>query len=321
MSPRAWSWVALAIAAALPAFFYPVLLMKVLCFALFASAFNLLLGFAGLVSFGHAAFFAIAGYFCAYLARTHAVDPLLAIAAGTAMAAALGGAMGWLAIRRAGIYFSMITLALAQLVYFYLLQAPWTGAEDGLQGIPRGKLLGLIDLDDNRTMYYFVLSVCAGGLWLVYRTIHSPFGQVLAAIRDNEPRALSIGYDVARFKLLAFVLSAGLSGLAGALKVLSLQLASLADAHWHMSGEVILMVTLGGMGTVVGPVMGAAFVSALQHYLAGAGSWVTALMGLIFMVVVLLFRQGLAGELQALRKRWRNSRPASAATTLTKKEI
>lgn len=319
MSRRTWAWIALAIAAVLPAAVYPVFLMKLLCFALFASAFNLLIGFAGLVSFGHAAFFAASGYLCAHLARNHGVDPLLAISAGIAVAAVLGGAMGWLAIRRAGIYFSMITLALAQLVYFYLLQAPWTGAEDGLQGVPRGRLFGVVDLDGNLAMYYLVLALCGAGFWLVYRVIHSPFGQVLAAIRDNEPRAVSLGYDVARFKLLAFVLSAALSGLAGALKVLSLQLASLADAHWHMSGEVILMVTLGGLGTVTGPVVGAIFVTGLQHYLAGAGSWVTTLMGAIFMVVVLLFRNGLVGHVSALHGRWL-SRSLPAAARLSNKE-
>jgi len=284
-----------------PFLIYPTFLMKLLCFALFAAAFNLLLGFAGLLSFGHAAFFAVSAYVCGYLCKTLGATPELGILGGTAVAALLGLLFGSLAIRRSGIYFAMITLALAQLVYFLCVQFPFTGGEDGMQGIPRGRLFGLLDLSDNLTMYFFVLVVFLGGFWLIHRTIHSPFGQVLKAIRENEQRAISLGYAVERYKLLAFVLSATLTGLAGATKAIVFQLASLTDAHWHTSGQAVLMTLLGGMGTVLGPVLGAGIIVGLETQLADrVGSWVTVIMGAIFVVCVLLFRRGVVGELAAL---------------------
>lgn len=287
-----------------PYLIYPTFLMKVLCFALFACAFNLLLGFAGLLSFGHAAFLGSAAYVCGAVVQSFGVTPEVGILAGTATAAALGYLFGTLAIRRSGIYFAMITLALAQMVYFLALQLPFTGGEDGLQGVPRGRLFGLIDLSDNIAMYYLVFVIFVAGFWLVHRTIHSPFGQVLKAIRENEPRAISLGYDVARYKLLAFVLSATLAGLAGATKTLVFQLASLTDAHWHTSGEVVLMTLLGGLGTGLGPVVGAFTVVSLQNELADkVGSWVTVIMGGIFVICVLAFRRGIVGEAQALLRR------------------
>ncbi len=280
---------------------YPTFLMKVLCFALFASAFNLLLGFVGLLSFGHAAFFAFGAYVCGYLCKNLGAPPEVGILAGTASASMLGTVFGLLAIRRSGIYFAMITLALAQLVYFLEVQLPFTGGEDGLQGIPRGRLFGLIDLSDNMVMYFFVLAIYLAGFWLIHRTIHSPFGQILKAIRENEPRAISLGYAVDRYKLLAFVLSATLTGLAGATKAIVFQLASLTDADWHMSGEVVLMTLLGGLGTVLGPSVGALTIVGLQDLLADkVGSWVTVITGAIFVVCVLLFRRGIVGELRAL---------------------
>ena len=283
---------------------YPTFLMKLLCFALFACAFNLLLGFTGLLSFGHAAFFGGAGYVCGYVVKHWGVTPELGVLAGTAVAALLGFAFGALAIRRSGIYFAMITLALAQMVYFLALQLPFTGGEDGLQGVPRGHLFGLIDLSDNLAMYYFVFALFVAGFALILRTIHSPFGQVLKAIRENEPRALSLGYDVNRYKLLAFVISAGLAGMAGATKTLVFQLASLTDVHWHTSGEVVLMTLLGGLGTALGPVVGAGIIVTLQNELADkVGSWVSVIMGIIFIVCVLAFRRGIVGEIRALAKR------------------
>ena len=294
--------VVLAMAVVAPWLVYPTFLMKVLCFALFACAFNLLLGYAGLLSFGHAAFFGGSAYVCAGLAKHVGLTPELSILAGTAVAAMLGAVFGWLSIRRSGIYLTMITLALAQLVFFLALQLPFTGGEDGLQGVPRGKLFGLIDLGDNHAMYYFVLAVFLLGFWLIQRTVHSPYGQVLKAIRENEPRAISLGYDVNRYKLLAFVLSAALAGTAGALKALVFQLASLTDVHWHMSGEVVLMTLLGGLGTLFGPAVGALVIVALENELADkVGPWVTVIMGTIFVVCVLAFRRGLVGELLALR--------------------
>jgi branched-chain amino acid transport system permease protein len=285
-----------------PFLMYPTFLMKVLCFALFASAFNLLLGFAGLLSFGHAAFFGASAYVCGYFCKVLGVPPELAILSGTLFAGLLGTLFGLLAIRRAGIYFAMITLALSQLVYFLELQLPFTGGEDGLQGIPRGHLLGFINLSNNWAMYYFVLAIFLAGFWLIHRTIHSPFGQVLKAIRENEPRAISLGYAVDRYKLLAFVLSSTLAGLAGATKALVFQLASLTDAHWHTSGEVVLMTLLGGLGTVLGPSVGALTIVGLENQLADkVGSWVTVIMGGIFVICVLLFRRGIVGELAALR--------------------
>jgi branched-chain amino acid transport system permease protein len=297
-------WIVLiALGLVAPLLVYPVLVMKILCFALFACAFNLLLGYTGLLSFGHAAFLGWAGYACGYSVKELGFSPELGLLAGTATAAVLGFVFGSLAIRRAGIYFAMVTLALAQLMYFLALQFPFTGGEDGLQGVPRGHLFGLIDLADTMNMYYFVLAVFLGGFWLIDRTIHSPFGQVLKAIRENEPRAISLGYDVDRYKLLAFVLSAALSGLAGATKSLVFQLASLTDVHWHMSGEIVLMTLLGGMGTLFGPIVGAGVVVGLQNYGAELGQWVTVLTGTIFVLCVLAFRRGIVGELTALIRR------------------
>ena len=288
----------------LPFFVYPVLVMKVLCFALFACAFNLLLGYTGLLSFGHAAFFGTAAYVAGYAIKGWGFPPELGILAGAAASALLGWVVGSLAIRRTGIYFAMVTLALAQMVYFFFLQAPFTGGEDGLQGVPRGKLLGLISLANDLNLYYFVLAIFVFGFCLIHRTIHSPFGQILKAIRENEPRAISLGYDVAKYKLLAFVLSAGLAGLAGATKMLVFKFATLTDAHWHSSGEVVLMTILGGMGTVLGPVVGATVIVSLQNELADkVGSLVTVIMGTIFVICVLLFRRGIVGEISALYKR------------------
>jgi branched-chain amino acid transport system permease protein len=283
---------------------YPTFLMKLFCLALFACAFNLLLGFAGLLSFGHAAFLGTAGYVCGLMVRDVGVTPEVGILAGTVSAGLLGWLFGVLAIRRTGIYFAMITLALAQMVYFIVLQVKATGGEDGLQGVPRGHLFGLVDLSDNVAMYYLVYAVFSIGFFIIYRTIHSPFGQILKAIRENEPRAISLGYDVSRFKLMAFVISASLAGLAGATKTLVFQLASLSDVHWHMSGEVVLMTLLGGLGTILGPAVGSATIVTLQNELADkVGSWVTVIMGLIFVICVLAFRRGIVGEIQALIQR------------------
>ena len=278
---------------------YPVFVMQALCFALFACAFNLLIGFGGLLSFGHAMFLGTAGYVSAHVAKHWGVTPEIAILLGTASACLLGMITGALAIRRQGIYFAMITLALAQMIYFFCLQAPFTGGEDGIQAVPRGRLFGLIDLAQPLAMYYTVLAIFAGGFALIHRTIHSPFGQVLKAIRENEPRAISLGYDAERYKLLAFVLSATLAGLAGATKAIVFQLASLTDVHWTMSGEVVLMTLLGGMGTIFGPVVGAFVIIGLQNYLATFGEWVTVITGVIFVVCVLAFRRGIVGELGA----------------------
>ncbi|HLI11782.1 MAG TPA: branched-chain amino acid ABC transporter permease [Alphaproteobacteria bacterium] len=286
-----------------PFVIYPVFLMKVLCFALFACAFNLLVGYVGLLSFGHAAFLGMAAYICGYVAKTWGWPPLGAILAGTAVSTLLGLIFGVLAIRRQGIYFAMITLALAQMVYFFCIEVKFTGGEDGIQAIPRGRIFGLIDLSHMMVVYFFVLVVFLAGFLLIYRTIHSPFGQVLKAIRENEPRALSLGYKVDHYKLIAFVLSAGLSGLAGATKAIVFQLASLTDVHWGTSGEVVLMTLLGGLGTVFGPVVGAFLIVAMQNYLADLGSWVLVVQGVIFVVCVLAFRRGLIGELGRLLKR------------------
>ncbi|WP_081194051.1 branched-chain amino acid ABC transporter permease [Halomonas sp. 18071143] len=285
---------------------YPVFLMKILCFALFACAFNLLLGYAGLLSFGHAAFLATGGYVTGYLLASYpGLTPELGILAGTLTATLVGAGFGLLAIRRQGIYFAMVTLALAQLVYFVFVQAPFTGGEDGLHGVPRGHLFGFISLRNNLSMYYFVFAVFLLGFALVQRTVHSPYGQVLKAIRENEPRAISLGYNVDAYKLLAFVLSAALAGLAGATKTVVFQLASLTDAHWHMSGEVILMTLLGGVGTLLGPVMGAGLVVSLQHVLAQSplGNWVSVILGIIFVVCVLSFRSGIVGELAKIYRK------------------
>jgi branched-chain amino acid transport system permease protein len=280
-----------------PSVLYPVFLMKVLCFALFASALNLLLGFGGLLSFGHAAFFGSASYVAAYAAKAWGLNPEFAILLGVLAATVLGLGIGVLAIRRQGIYFAMVTLAFAQMVYFIAVQAPFTGGEDGIQAVPRGKLFGLLDLTSDYTLYFVVLAIVFGALLLIYRIIHSPFGQVLKAIRDNEPRSISLGYKVNRYKLAVFVMSAALAGLAGATKAIVFQLASLTDVYWSMSGEVVLMTLLGGMGTVFGPIIGAAVIVTMQNYFAGFGAWVTVLQGVIFVASVLLFREGIAGVL------------------------
>ena len=290
---------AIALAVAPFAGVYPVFLMKALCFALFACAFNLLLGFGGLLSFGHAMFLGTAGYICAYTAKEWGLTPELAILAGTAASALLGVVVGALAIRRQGIYFAMITLAVAQMMYFLYLQTPFTHGEDGIQSVPRGKLFGLIDLSQPLAMYYTVLVVFLAAFLLIYRIIHSPFGHVLQAIRENEPRAISLGYDADRYKLIAFVLSAALAGLAGAVKAIVFQLAALTDVHWSMSGEVVLMTLLGGLGTIFGPVVGAFIIVTLENYLASFGEWVTIITGAIFVVCVLAFRRGIVGELGA----------------------
>jgi len=278
-----------------PFFFYPVFVMKVLCFALFACAFNLLLGYGGLLSFGHAAYFGGASYVAAHAAKVWGLSPELAILAGTLAAAVLGLAIGSLAIRRQGIYFAMVTLAFAQMVFFFSLQAPFTGGEDGIQAVPRGNLFGLLSLRSDFTLYFVVLAITFSGLLAIYRIIHSPFGQVLKAIRENEARAVSLGYRVNRYKLAVFVLSAGLAGLAGATKAIVFQLASLTDVHWSMSGEVVLMTLIGGMGTVFGPIAGAAVIVTMQNYLATFGAWVTIIQGCIFVICVMLFREGIVG--------------------------
>ena len=306
---------------------YPVFVMKLLCFALFAAAFNLLLGYTGLLSFGHAAFFGGSAYVAGYAMKTLHATPELGLLAGTAVGAVLGLGFGLLAIRRQGIYFAMITLALAQMVFFVALQAPFTGGEDGLQGVPRGKLFGLLDLADDRAMYYVTLAVVVAAFALIVRTVHSPFGQVLKGIKENEARAISLGYDTHRFKLLAFVLSAALSGLAGALKTLVLGFATLSDVHWTASGGVILMTLVGGMGTLSGPLVGSAVVVLLENKLGEIGNaiasvtgigWfgtlgesVTIVTGLIFVICVLAFRRGVMGEVAALVARLR-ARPADA---------
>jgi branched-chain amino acid transport system permease protein len=288
----------LAVALVAPFVGYPLFLMKLLCFALFACAFNLLIGFTGLLSFGHAMFFGSAAYACAHAAKVWGWTPEVAILFGTACSAIIGAIVGSLAVRRQGIYFAMITLALSQMIYFFCVQAPFTYAEDGIQSVPRNKLLGLIDLKSDLHMYFFVLAIFIAGFALIHRIIHSPFGQVLKSIRENEARALSLGYDVDRYKLVAFILSAGLAGMAGATKTLALGLATLTDVTWQMSGEVVLMTLLGGMGTIVGPVVGAGVIVAMQNYLSGFGSWVTIIMGATFVVCVLAFRRGIVGEIE-----------------------
>jgi branched-chain amino acid transport system permease protein len=295
--------VLLAIGLIAPFFVYPIFLAKLLCFALFACAFNLLIGYVGLLSFGHAAFFGFAAYVSGHAAKVWGLPPEVAIVAGTAAAAVLGLGFGLLAIRRQGIYFAMITLALAQMLFFFCLQAPFTGGEDGIQGIPRGMMFGILPLDDMMTLYFVVLGIFILGFLIIFRTIHSPFGQVLKAIRENEPRAVSLGYKADQYKLIAFVLSAALSGLAGSTKALVFQLASLTDVHWTMSGEVVLMTLLGGLGTVFGPVAGAAIIITMQNYLAQLGGWVTLVQGAIFVACVLTFRRGVIGELSRLLKR------------------
>jgi branched-chain amino acid transport system permease protein len=282
-----------------PAVVYPIFLMKILCFALFALAFNLLIGYVGLLSFGHAMFFGGAAYITAHTVKEWGWTPELGILAGTACAAALGFVTGLLAIRRQGIYFAMVTLALAQMVFFFCVQAPFTHGEDGIQAVPRRAVLGLIDTTSDLHLYYVVLLIFAFGFLVIWRTIHSPFGQVLKAIRENEPRAVSLGYRVDQYKLLAFVLSAALAGMAGATKAIVFQLASLTDVAWQMSGEVVLMTLVGGMGTVFGPIVGAGVIVTMQNYLAGFGEWVQVIQGAIFVIVVMAFRKGIVGEIQA----------------------
>ena len=297
---------------------YPFFVMQALCFALLACAFNLLIGYGGLLSFGHALFFGWASYVAAHLAKIGTISlpywagawswiviplppltPELAILGGTLFAGLLGVIAGSLAIRRQGIYFAMITLALAQMMYFFALQAKFTGGEDGIQGVPRGRLFGVIDLGDTIAMYVFVAVVFLAAFALIYRIIHSPFGEVLKAIRENEPRAISLGYRTERYKLAAFVMSAALAGLAGATKAIAIGLASLTDVQWQMSGEVVLMTLVGGLGTIFGPVVGAAIIVAMQTQLVSFGQWVTIIQGVIFVVCVLLFRRGVVGELAA----------------------
>jgi branched-chain amino acid transport system permease protein len=309
-SSRSMLWLALAAVAVVlaPMAVSPYFLMKAYCFMLFACAFNLLFGVAGLLSFGHAAYFGMAAYVTAHALKVWSVPPEVGVLIGTACALVMGAAFGWIAIRRLGIYFSMITLALSQLVYFVCLQAPFTHGEEGLQNVPRGKAFGLLDLQDTTMLYAFIVIVVAAALGLVWRIVHSPFGQVLKAIRENETRAVSLGYPTARYKLLAYVLSATLAGIAGSLKVLIFQLATLTDVHWHASGEVVLMALLGGIGTVFGPAAGALVLVGVQTYFAQLGAWVTIIQGLVFVVCVLMFRRGIVGEALALLAR-RTRRP------------
>ena len=295
--------VLLVLGLAAPFFLYPVFLMKVLCFALFAAAFNLLLGYGGLLSFGHAAYFGAASYVSAHTAKMWGVGPEVSILLGAAAAAGLGLVFGALSIRRQGIYFAMVTLAFAQMVYFFALQAPFTGGEDGIQSVPRRSLFGALDISSDLSFYFFVLAVVTLSVLLLYRIVHSPFGQVLKAIRENEARAISLGYRVDRYKLAVFVMSATLAGVAGATKAIVFQLASLTDVYWTMSGEVVLMTLLGGMGTIFGPLVGAAIVVMIQNYFASFGAWVTVIQGVIFVLGVMLFREGIVGIIAKWTKR------------------
>lgn len=294
--------VMVAFLAVAPFVLYPVFLMKLLCFALFALAFNLLIGYVGLLSFGHAAYFGMGGYIGGHLAKQVGLSPELAILAGGIVAGLLGAVFGWVAIRRQGIYFAMITLALAQMVYFFCVQAPFTGGEDGIQAIPRGSLFGVVPMDEDMNMYWLVAGIFLAGFLLIHRIVHSPFGQVLKAIRENEPRTTSLGYKTDDYKLLAFILSAALAGVAGATKSLVFGIATLTDVHWAMSGEVVLMTLVGGLGTVFGPVIGAAVIVTMQNYLAELGAWVTVIQGVIFVACVIAFRRGIIGELGNLLK-------------------
>jgi branched-chain amino acid transport system permease protein len=294
-------WVAFAIMvlafAIAPIWIYPVFLMKVMCFALFACAFNLLIGFGGLLSFGHAMFLGTAGYAAAHAAKVWGWNPELAVLFATACSALLAAVTGLLAIRRQGIYFAMITLALSQMVFFVYLQTPFTGGEDGIQAVPRGQLFGLFDLSNNTAMYMFVMAVFLIGFAMIWRIVHSPFGQILKAIRENQDRAISLGYDTDHYKWVAFIMSGAIAGMAGATKSLVFQLASLTDVHWSMSGEVVLMTLVGGLGTLFGPVLGAAVIVSMQNYLAHLGAWVTIIQGLIFVICVMAFRRGIIGEI------------------------
>jgi branched-chain amino acid transport system permease protein len=280
-----------------PFFLYPVFLMKLLCFALFACAFNLLIGYVGLTSFGHAAYFGMGGYIAAHSAKVWGLTPEISILIGALLAGVQGAIFGWVAIRRQGIYFAMITLALAQMIYFLCLQAPFTGGEDGIQAVPRGHLFGFISLAPDMNMYWFVAAVFVICFLLIHRIVHSPFGQVLKAIRENEPRTTSLGYRTDDYKLVAFILSATIAGVAGGTKSLVFGIATLTDVHWSMSGEVLLMTLVGGLGTVFGPMIGAAVIVAMQNYLAEMGAWVTVIQGVIFIACVLAFRRGIVGEI------------------------
>lgn len=302
---------------AAPFVLYPVFLMKVLCFALFALAFNLLIGYVGLLSFGHAMFFGFAAYISGHTVKVLGWNPEFGILAGVACAAAMGLVTGLIAIRRQGIYFAMVTLALSQMVFFFCVQAKFTGGEDGIQSIPRRAFFGIIDTKNDLHFYYIVLAIFAIGFLIIYRTIHSPFGQVMKAIRENEPRAVSLGYAVDNFKLIAFVLSASLAGLAGATKALVFQLASLTDVTWQMSGEVVLMTLVGGMGTVFGPIVGAAIIIWMQSGLSGLGEWVLVIQGVIFVITVLLFRRGIVGELIAFANRFGSEASVDSAAAPT----
>ena len=282
-----------------PFILYPVFIMNALCFALFACAFNLLLGYVGLLSFGHALYFGWAGYLAAHAAKFWGLQPELALLVGTATGMVLGLIAGIVAIRRQGIYFAMITLALAQMMYLVALRAPMTGGEDGIQAVPRGRLFGTFDLSNEMTMYAFVVVVVLAAFFLIYRIINSPFGEVLKAIRENEQRAISLGYKTDNYKLVAFMLSATLTGLAGSVKALVFQLASLTDVHWTMSGEVVLMTLVGGLGTIFGPIVGAFLIVAMENYLAPFGQWVLVIQGAVFVICVLAFRRGIVGELAA----------------------
>ena len=300
-------WLGLVLLVAAPFIgLYPVFMMKALCYAIFACAFNLLLGYTGLLSFGHAAYLGVAAYATGWLVRSGGLSPELGVLAGVGVAALCGAVIGAIAIRRQGIYFAMVTLAMAQMLYFVFLQAPFTGGEDGLQGVPRGKLFGLLSIADDKVLYYVVLAVFVAVFLFIMRIVHSPYGQVLKAIRENEPRAISLGYDVDRYKLLAFVLSTTLAGLAGSLKSIVVGFAALPDAHWSLSGEVVLMTLLGGMGTFAGPVVGAFTIIGLQNFLADrVGSWINVIIGAIFVVCVVAFRRGIIGELSAWQQRRR----------------
>ncbi|TXL71892.1 branched-chain amino acid ABC transporter permease [Vineibacter terrae] len=303
MSTRNVGFLLLAVALVAPWVAYPVFLMTALCFALFACAFNLLIGYAGLMSFGHAMFFGLAGYVCGHAIKVWGWPPELAMLGGALAAGALGVVTGALAIRRQGIYFAMITLAFSQMVYFFCLQAPFTGGEDGLQGIPRSPMLGgLLPVHNDMVLYYVVLAIFLFGFGAIYRIIHSPFGQVLKAIRENEQRAVSLGYNADRYKLVAFILSATLAGLAGSLKAVVMQFATLTDVTAAMSGEVVLMALVGGIGTIFGPVVGAVIIITMQNYLAATGEWVLVIQGVIFVAIVLAFRKGIVGE---IADRWR----------------
>jgi branched-chain amino acid transport system permease protein len=317
--PAAIAIIAIAIGLLAPHVVYPVFLMKVLCFMLFASAFNLLTGYAGLLAFGHAMFFGGAGYVAGYLLKFSGWTPELAIIAAVVFAALAGFLMGIVAIGKQGIYFSMITLAIAQMFYFFCVQTPLTGGENGLTAIPRGQLFGMIDLRNDMLLYHVVFFIVAAAFFVLYRTVHSPFGQVLRGIRENEVRAVSMGYDVERFKLLAFVISAAMAGLAGALKAIVLQLVTLVDVSWLTSGDVILMTLVGGIGTIFGPVFGAAAIIAIQNYLTGFGEWIITIQGVIFFFVILLFRRGVVGELGHVFRHIRRKRQLAASSNQVEK--